>query len=164
MDNFDSDIDMSDEASFEGQCQPPPSSRDFDQLQYHIALQNIAEKLQTAANLAYPNDRRMRYAAVHALLLRWDDEDPKLPVSIEIDELREVFEDIYHFSVEVWKIPSEGSHKKLNQKVLDFVERGGDSKDHLKIVYYGGHGMLAHNRQSCWARCAQTFMCILLFV
>lgn len=78
--------------------------------------------------------------------------NPKLPVSIEVEELNSLLRETYHFTVEVWKIPSEGSHKKLNQKVLDFVELGDDSKDDLKIVYYGGHGMLAHNRQSAWAR------------
>jgi hypothetical protein len=153
MDSFDEDVDMSDEPSFEGSPKPPPSSRDLDHLQYHISLQEIGQRLQTAANLAYPNDKRVRYTAVYVLLLRWEDEDPKLPVSVELDELHGVFKNRYHFNVEVWKIPSQGSHKKLNQKVLDFVELGGDSKDELKIVYYGGHGMLAHNRQSSWARC-----------
>jgi len=84
-------------------------------------------------------------------LLCWDDEDPKLPVSTEIEDLEHMFANVYHFEVEIWTIPSEGSHKKLNRKVLDFVELGEDSKDDLKIVYYGGHGMLANNRQSSWA-------------
>lgn len=130
----------------------PPSSHDLDQLQYHISLQEIGEKLQRAANSAFPNDNRLKYTSVHVLLLCWEDEDPRLPVSIEVDELREVFENIYHYNVELWRIPNEGSHKNLNRKILDFVEVGNDSKDELKIVYYGGHGMLARNRQSCWAR------------
>ena len=89
---------------------------------------------------------------MYVLLLCWEDEDEKLPVSIEVEGLREVFVNIYRFTVQVWKIPSEGSHKKLNQKVLDFVELGGDRKEDLKIVYYGGHGGLAQNRQPSWAR------------
>lgn len=138
--------------SFYKQHGRPPTSHELDQLQYHISLQDIGEKLQKAAAAAFPNINRSKYSQVHVLLLCWEDEDPDLPVSIEVDELSEVFERHYHFDVEVWKIPSEGSHKKLNQKVLDFVELGGDSKDHLKIVYYGGHGKLAHSRQSCWVR------------
>lgn len=148
----DYDEDASDDHSFEEDFRPIPTSRDLDQLQYHISLQDIAKKLQQAADAAYPNDKRMRYSEVYVLLLYWEDEDPKLPVSIEVEELRVVFENIYNFEVEVWKIPSEGSHKKLNRKILDFVELGDDSNEHLKIVYYGGHGMLAHNRQSSWAR------------
>ena len=157
MENFNEDVDMSDIPEFQGQYPPPLCSRDLDQLQYHISLQEIGQKLQRAANLAYPNDKRMRYTAVYVLLLCWEDEDPNLPVSIELDELRRIFMDKYCFNVEVWKIPSQGSHKKLNQKVLDFVELGGDNKDELKIVYYGGHGMLAHNRQSSWARCVHFY-------
>jgi hypothetical protein len=66
----------------------------------------------------------MRYTAVHVLLLCWEDEDPKLPVSIEVEELRDVFKNVYNFDAEVWKIPSEGSHKLLNRKILDFVDIG----------------------------------------
>ena len=141
--------------SFEEQFQPPPTSRDLDQLQHHISLQQFGERLQKAANAAFPNDKRMPYTSVYVLLLFWHDEDPNLPVSLEALELKDVFEKVYHFNVETWEIPSDGSHKRVNQKILDFVEQGGDSKDHLKIVYYGGHGMLGSSRQSCWARYAK---------
>jgi len=131
---------------------PPLSFRQLDQQQYHISLQDIGERLQNAANAAYPNDKRVRYSNVYVLILLWDDEDPALPVSIEAGMLHGVFKMLYNFDVEIWKIPIEGAHKKLNQKILDFVELGDDSKVDLKIVYYGGHGMLAKNRQPCWAR------------
>lgn len=130
----------------------PPTSRDLDHLQYHISLQEIGKQLQDAANAAYPHGQRSRYSNVYVLLLCWEDEDPQLPVSIEVNELQSMFEIMYGFDVEVWKIPSQSSHNKLNRKVLDFVALGGDCKDDLKIVYYGGHGMLAHNRQASWAR------------
>ncbi|KAL5323643.1 hypothetical protein ACEPPN_008183 [Leptodophora sp. 'Broadleaf-Isolate-01'] len=129
----------------------PPTSRDLDHLQYHISLQEIGKQLQDAANAAYPHGQRSRYSNVYVLLLCWEDEDPQLPVSIEVNELQSMFEIMYGFDVEVWKIPSQSSHNKLNRKVLDFVALGGDCKDDLKIVYYGGHGMLAHNRQASWA-------------
>jgi hypothetical protein len=125
----------------------------------------MGEKLQKAANAAYPNGNRSRYTAVYVLLLCWEDEDPRLPVSMEVNELEELFCDAYHFEdVEVWKIPSDGSHKRLNRKVLDFVELGGDSKHDLKIVYYGGHGMLSCNRQSSWARYAYRIYFAAIFV
>ena len=155
MDDRDTDIEMGDDPLSEVDFRPPPTFHELDQLQYHISLQEFGEKLQKAANSAFPNNKRMRYASVYVLLICWDDEDPKLPVSTEIEDLHHVFEEAYHFDVEFWRIPSEGSHKKLNRKVLDFVELGDDSRDDLKIVYYGGHGMLAHNRQSFWARYVQ---------
>ncbi len=45
-------------------------------------------------------------------------------MSIEVEELRDVFKNVYNFDAEVWKIPSEGSHKLLNRKILDFVDIG----------------------------------------
>jgi hypothetical protein len=148
MGDLDIDMDMGDDREFEQDYRPPPTLHELDQLQYHISLQEFSENLQKAANSALPNDSRLRYASVYVLLLCWEDEDPKLPVSMEIERLQHMFERVYHFNVEIWKIPSDGSHKKLNRKVLDFVELGNDSKDDLKIAYYGGHGMLSHNRQS----------------
>ena len=139
-------------ASPDAPFQPPPTAHDLDQLHHHISLQLLGERAQKAANAAFPNDKRLRYTSVYVLVLFWQDEDPNLPVSLEALELKGVFEKEYHFNVETWEIPSEGSHKRVNQKVLDFVELGDDSKDDLKIVYYGGHGMLGSTRQSCWAR------------
>ncbi|KAK0106231.1 hypothetical protein ONS96_003873 [Cadophora gregata f. sp. sojae] len=138
-------------SSIEEQFRPPPTSRDIDHLQYHISLQEFGRQVQDAANAAFPNDQRSRYSNVYVLLLCWEDEDPKLPVSIEVQELRSLFQVLYDFDVEVWKIPAESSHNELNRKILDFVSFGGDRKDDLKIVYYGGHGMLVHNRQLSWA-------------
>ncbi|PVH77505.1 hypothetical protein DL98DRAFT_423739 [Cadophora sp. DSE1049] len=135
----------------EEQFHPPPTSRDLDHLQYHISLQEIGKQLQDAANAAYPHGQQSRYSNIYVLLLCWEDEDPKLPVSIEVQELHSLFEELYDFDVELWKIPAHSSHNELNRKVLDFVSLGGDCKDDLKIVYYGGHGMLAHNRQASWA-------------
>ncbi|KAH8587443.1 hypothetical protein B0O99DRAFT_494001, partial [Bisporella sp. PMI_857] len=129
----------------------PPPLHELERLQYHISLKEVGESLQQAANAAFPNENRMRYSSVYVLLICWEDEDPQLPVSIEVNGLANVFEVVYNYRVEVWKIPSEGSHKRLNRKILDFVELGGDRKGDLKIVYYGGHGMLARNRQLCWA-------------
>ena len=66
-------------ASFERQFQPPPTSRDLDHLHQHISLQQFGERVQKAANAAYPNDKRMPYTSVYVLLLFWHDEDPNLP-------------------------------------------------------------------------------------
>jgi hypothetical protein len=84
----------------------------------------------------------LRYPNVYVLLLYWEDEDPELPVSLKVDELHDIFQAIFCYHVEVWKISGESSHLKLNRKILDFIELGSDSKDDLKVEYYGGYGML----------------------
>jgi hypothetical protein len=84
--------------------------------------------------------------------LCWEDEDPKLPVSIEIEKLNDVFESDYGFDTEVWRIPGQNSHAKLNQKILNLIDTDDDPKDHLFIVYYGGHARLTHDRLLSWTR------------
>jgi hypothetical protein len=56
---MDDDIEMSDGHPPEDDSQLPPSPHQLDRLQYHISLQEMGEKLQAAANAAFPNDRRM---------------------------------------------------------------------------------------------------------
>ena len=131
---------------------PPPSFHEIDRWQHHIALQEFGEDLQAAAKAVFPNEARPRYSKISALMLCWEDEDPRLPVSVEIEKLFQVFHDIYHFDTEIWKIPDENPHHNLNLKVLDFVTPSEESKDHLKIVYYAGHGKLSRERTLLWTR------------
>lgn len=131
---------------------PPPPSIDIDRWHAHVRLREFGEDLQAAAKAVFPNERRSRYTKTFVLMLCWEDEDPSLPVSIEISRLYEVFNEVYGFETEIWKIPDQSSHAKLNLKVLDFVMTGEDSKEHLKIVYYAGHGKLTRNRLLSWTR------------
>jgi hypothetical protein len=131
---------------------PPPSFHDIDRWRAHIGLREFGEGLQAAAKAVFPNEQRSRYTKVFCLMLYWEDEDPNLPVSLEVSRLCEVFGEIYGFETEVWKIPDQSSHVKVNLKVLEFVMTGGDSKEHLKIVYYAGHGKLTRNRLLSWTR------------
>ncbi|KAE9364287.1 hypothetical protein N431DRAFT_421152 [Stipitochalara longipes BDJ] len=128
----------------------PPSGYDIDQLNYHIGLQEFGRGLQLAANAVFSNtgDRRSRYTKVSAILLSWEDEDPNLPVSLEIESLRDVFINLYGFEVEEWRIPDVKSHTALNLKILQFLD-DSDAK-HLKIVYYAGHGKLSNHGQAIW--------------
>ncbi len=154
---------------------PPPSGYDLDRLNYHIDLKRFGKDLQSAANAVFSGDRRSKYTQVSspmnvrtpvgqpesqyhmthvqnvqvsALLLSWEDEDPELPVSVEIGTLRDVFVDIYDFEVEEWRIPAVNSHTALNLKILHFLA-DSDTK-HLKIVYYAGHGKLSNHGQALW--------------
>ncbi|KAF8854102.1 hypothetical protein BDZ45DRAFT_597553 [Acephala macrosclerotiorum] len=128
----------------------PPSFYDIDQLNYHIDLQEFGKGLQVAVNAVFSGTghRRFRYSRVSAILLSWEDEDPSLPVSLEIAALREVFINLYGFEVEEWKIPDVNSHTALNLKILQFL--GDSDTKHLKIVYYAGHGRLSNHGQAIW--------------
>jgi len=129
---------------------PPLSAYDLDRLNYHINLQEFGRGLQTAANAVFSSDRRSKYTRVSAILLSWEDEDPRLPVSLEISALRDVFVNLYGFDVEEWQIPAVDSHMELNLKILEFLK--DSSTNHLKIVYYAGHGKLSNHGQAVWTR------------
>ena len=104
-----------------------------------MTLSDFTNDLSLAVERTFPNKDRSRYTRVFVLLMRWEIGDPKLPVEIEMEQLREVFEDMFHFEVEIFKIPQAESHNKTNEKISDFVRYHGNSKNHLKIVYYAGH-------------------------
>lgn len=129
---------------------PPPSGYDLDRLRYHIDLQDFGKSLQNAANAVFSNDRRSKYHQTSVLMLSWADEDPDLPVSLEICALRDVFVNLYSFGVEEWQIPAIDSHMELNLKILQFLK--DSSPKHLKIVYYAGHGRLSNHGQVLWTR------------
>ena len=131
---------------------PPPSGYELDKLRYHIDLQDFGKGLQNAANAVFSSDRRSKYNQTSVLMLSWVDEDPDLPVSLEISALRDVFVNLYSFGVEEWQIPAVNSHMELNLKILQFLK--DSSPKHLKIVYYAGHGKLSNHGQAIWTRCA----------
>jgi hypothetical protein len=85
-------------------------------------------------------------------MLKWRDEDPKLPVSYDISKLQDVFERIYGFDTELWDIPDEDCHTEVNQKIIDFSRLGGNSKEDLKILFYAGHGKITSQRLLSWTR------------
>jgi len=131
---------------------PPPTPHDIDRWGKHTSLQEFGEGLQSAARALFPNETKSRYTSVTVLVLSWQDEDPNLPVSLEISRLVDVFKNIYHFDVDEWKIPNQNSHWAVNQKIMTFVAPGPNDKEHLKIVYYAGHARLTKTRLLEWTR------------
>jgi hypothetical protein len=126
----------------------PMTFDELDRLLSHTTLQRIGEGIQNATYAIFPKaEQQSRYSQVSVLLLCWEDEDPKLPVFGELCDLSNTFHQSYQYEVETWLIPSEHSCRKLSRKVLDFVDLGEDGKDHLKIVYYGGHGRLGRDKK-----------------
>jgi hypothetical protein len=72
---------------------------------------------------------------VQVLLLSWEDDD--LGVTKEVAELQNVFEDLYHYHVQVYRIPSAKPDKALKLRVLKLLEN--DDEATLLVLYYGGH-------------------------
>lgn len=131
---------------------PPPTIDDVDRWRYHIDFKEFGEALQSAANAVFPNESRSRYTSVSVLMLSWEDEDPKLPVSQEVNKLFDVFTYDYGYATEHWTIPDDNSHWKLTEKIMDFVRPNESDKTHLKIVYYAGHARLTETRALVWTR------------
>lgn len=78
------------------------------------------------------------YDAVGVLLISWQDDDLQVWTQ-EIEELRNIFRDQYHFEVDHYHIPTTTALTGLNYKTSEFAHRY-DSVHKLLIVYYGGHG------------------------
>lgn len=79
-----------------------------------------------------------------------EDEDPNLPVSLEIKDLAYTFSNLYVFHVEECLIPAYDLHNSLQAKIHQFL--GQSDPRQLKIVYYAGHGKLTNNGQPAWTR------------
>ena len=67
----ENDVDMVDD--FLADLPRPPASRELDHLQYHVTLQEVGRLLQNPGEAAFSNQTRMKYSAVHVLLLYWED-------------------------------------------------------------------------------------------
>jgi hypothetical protein len=88
------------------------------------------------------------YEKVHVLLLSWQGADPQFHK--QLDELRNVFRDYYHYDVgasdmEDFLIPSDDSKNELDAKLSLFLRN--DSPKSL-ILYYGGHGEMNVDRRA----------------
>lgn len=130
----------------------PSSFDDFHRWQAHIALKSFGEGLHAAAQAIFPNESRPQYSKTYVLMLSWEDETPNQPISIEMGHLRNVLEDIYNFESEIWRIPNENSHLEITQKIQEFVSLGGDSSEHLKLIYYNGQARLDKTKELAWTR------------
>jgi len=124
----------------------PPRADEWDRTLRHISLKEFGRALDQEARAVYPNSAGSKYSNVHVLLISWETEDPKLPVRREIVALHELFDHVYHYAVEEFRIPDSASHAAVSEKINAFVKLNDDSSDDLKIVYYAGHSMLSRIR------------------
>ena len=95
----------------------------------------LAKDLRASVQAVWPTRHELRYWTVEVLLLIWEEDD--LGVSKEVSELQHVFEDLYHYKVQAWAIPSTKPDKELKRRMLKFLENDGEGI--LLILYYAGH-------------------------
>ncbi len=118
---------------------PVPERRDFEAFARH---------LQDAVMHIYRQTRRPPYAAVSALLLRWDDDRAAEP---DVAAVEKVLRDHFRFHADVWTIPTVvNPTAKLTLQMANLLERA--RPDHLLIIYYAGHSYVGPDKQLYWAR------------
>lgn len=95
------------------------------------------------------------------MLTSWEDDD--LGVAKEVEELQNVFNDLYHYDVEVYQIPSVKPDKALKRRMLEFLDE--DREETLLILYYAGHARksLQSNEAPMWVAYAKYLSIIPLY-
>lgn len=82
------------------------------------------------------------HKACAVLMISWDDELDDLGTSKEINELGEIFEDLFNFKVVKKRILKDHRSPQVQvQKILGDFVYDYDSPVTLLIVYYAGHGI-----------------------
>jgi hypothetical protein len=110
---------------------------------HYPEFQDFLEDAKNAMQGAFPIQSRPRNSRVGVLLLRFASDE--LGVIPELEDLEEVFGDVYGFKTEIWDIPDEFAQTKLSNKINEFRDEYCDLGAHQKeslpllIVYYGGH-------------------------
>jgi hypothetical protein len=130
------------------------SGYSLGRLNDHVRLQDFGVELQKAADAVFPSGQTSRYTKVDVILLSWEDEEPDVRISSDLQDLSDTFANLFGYHVEEWLIPAEDSHNKLQVKILQFLWESNPS--HLKIVFYGGHAKLASNGQPMLTRYLST--------
>ncbi|KAL8767261.1 MAG: hypothetical protein Q9209_006187 [Squamulea sp. 1 TL-2023] len=77
-----------------------------------------------------------RYSDVSVLLLKWAADN--IGVIDEVRKLRNLLQNRFYFTAEIWDIPSDDPEDELTREILRF--RKGKKRDSLIILYYAGHG------------------------
>ena len=109
-----------------------PDERDNSKLQV-IFSNGIAEG-------SYKNPST--YKKVKALLLCWEEKSDDLTVKAEVERLKAVLENRFHYEAYIEPMDNnveQGLQVCVNAIVANFV-RNNDGPDNLLIVYYSGHG------------------------
>lgn len=114
---------------------------------FYISTKTFLKQLEDAVNGAWSR-RPDAYTQVTVLLLSWQESDMK-NADLEIARLQSVLEDLYHYTVENWKIPSVKPRQEATFKYLQFAKDYGASGS-LLIVYYAGHARATPGQGPIW--------------
>lgn len=133
-----------------------PSGRNLEKLASAAlpGIESLSGDLQNAAariiNSTNPN--RTRYDAVQVMILVWSN-DADYEVRDAIDDLAELFEKKYNYTVDVKAIPvgAQSPYRWLLHTASQFINNR-DARDTLKIVYYVGHTYLDAEREMVLSR------------
>ncbi|KAL9606635.1 MAG: hypothetical protein Q9179_000221 [Wetmoreana sp. 5 TL-2023] len=89
---------------------------------------------------------RQAYEKVAVLLVSWDDTSNDLNTKGEVDDLTNIFREVYHYKIRNVRLQSNGdvlAQVQVNKDIASFVfDEDGPST--LLIVYYAGHGTPGH--------------------
>ncbi|KAK4209563.1 hypothetical protein QBC37DRAFT_450105, partial [Rhypophila decipiens] len=117
------------------------STHDTTASSFHFpSIHDFTKDLQCAVEASWKtrqDSSRSRYKAVRALLVSWEDDD--LGVAAELRVLSQLLQDVYHYDVEQWKIPSVDSFKALDRHIRHATEDIWGAKSSLFILFYAGH-------------------------
>lgn len=130
-----------------------PITHDTSRTSYHASnVEEFAQDVNASIQTIYPvSSTGSFYAEVHVLLCCW--EDDTLGCITEVRELEDVFDRLFHFEVEpIFKIPSEDSHNKTQERVTEFKKLYSRKTD-LLILYYGGHAGITPACECVWYWC-----------
>lgn len=99
---------------------------DISSINCHVKdLATFGESLEQAARAVSPNNsgqnQRSRYRETHVLLFSWEEDN--LGVYEKVDVLREVFQHVYHYDTEYFKIPSYKCHTALAMRLARYAFR-----------------------------------------
>jgi hypothetical protein len=74
------------------------------------------------------------------LIIKWEKEDSKLPVSLEIEAPRRLLRDEYDFEIESFVIPKKKSHARVDFIMSDKPEKKENvfAEDEQRIYGYDG--------------------------
>jgi hypothetical protein len=115
----------------------PLPTHDISNVPYHLSsIETTAKQIRVAATEAW--DRRFRYKEVFALLTYWEDDD--LNVAPEVAALEATLSQVYHYRVEIWKIPTKNPGWQIIARLIQFLTLH-DAKGNLVLFYYAGHAM-----------------------
>jgi hypothetical protein len=117
-----------------------PSSSRADVRHLAELAEFVTAVAEGVSRVAFPRPQQP-YATVHALMISWEEDD--LRTEHEISKLKTLFEDVYRYSTNHYKIPSSDAPEFDLDLVLSQTNyHHGRNEDGLLIIYYGGHGEL----------------------